>query len=90
MFLGIVVWLAVRVSAPAHCEIPCGIYGDEMRADLLADIQNALVAAEVFDKGPADGVERQRSHQGKRCDGRTPYDTLMEGKQLALQKRLSA
>lgn len=33
---------------------------------------------------------QRRKHQGKRCDGRTPYETLMEGKQLALQKRLSA
>jgi len=32
----------------------------------------------------------RRKHQGKRCDGRTPYQTLTEDKELALKKRLSA
>ena len=32
----------------------------------------------------------RRPHQGKRCDGRTPYATLTEGKDLAQSKQLSA
>ena len=31
-----------------------------------------------------------RKHQGKRCDGRTPYEILTEAKHLALETRLSA
>ncbi|MHC4705349.1 MAG: IS481 family transposase [Planctomycetota bacterium] len=33
---------------------------------------------------------RQREHQGKRCDGRTPYETLLAGKEIVEEKRLSA
>ena len=32
----------------------------------------------------------QRKHQGKRCDGRTPYATLMEAKHLADRAQISA
>ena len=32
----------------------------------------------------------ERPHQGKRCDGRTPYDTLIEGKAIAQEKRIAA
>jgi transposase InsO family protein len=32
----------------------------------------------------------RRPHQGKRCDGRTPYATLTEAKPLALRAQLSA
>ena len=32
----------------------------------------------------------RRPHQGKRCDGRTPYATLIEGKDLAAAKKLAA
>ena len=32
----------------------------------------------------------KREHQGKRCDGRTPYATWIEGKEEALEKRISA
>ena len=31
-----------------------------------------------------------RPHQGKRCDGRTPYATWTEGKEVASQKRIAA
>jgi transposase InsO family protein len=31
-----------------------------------------------------------RPHQGKRCEGRTPYDTLMDGKAIAEEKRIAA
>ena len=31
-----------------------------------------------------------RKHQGKRCDGRTPYATLTEAKDLVRDKRISA
>jgi transposase InsO family protein len=32
----------------------------------------------------------RRKHQGKRCDGRTPYDTFTEGKKLAAEKMVAA
>jgi transposase InsO family protein len=32
----------------------------------------------------------RRPHQGKRCDGRTPYETLEEAKALVAEKRISA
>jgi transposase InsO family protein len=31
-----------------------------------------------------------RPHQGKRCDGKTPYATLLEGKSIAVSKDLAA
>lgn len=35
---GVLAVLAVSVNiAAAHCEIPCGIYGDEMRLDMIAE-----------------------------------------------------
>ena len=35
---GVLAVLFVSVSsAGAHCEIPCGIYGDEMRLDMIAE-----------------------------------------------------
>ncbi len=33
----LVLFLAVGVVAQAHCEIPCGIYGDEMRVQMIAE-----------------------------------------------------
>jgi len=33
----LVLLLAVSVVARAHCEIPCGIYGDEMRVRMIAE-----------------------------------------------------
>ncbi len=32
----------------------------------------------------------ERPHQGKRCDGRTPYDTLVDGKAIAREKLIAA
>ena len=32
----------------------------------------------------------RRPHQGKRCDGKTPYATWLEGKEVALAKKLTA
>ncbi|HKK71343.1 MAG TPA: IS481 family transposase [Candidatus Krumholzibacteria bacterium] len=37
-----------------------------------------------------DEYNHRRPHQGKRCDGRTPYATLTESKHLAEAKQLSA
>jgi transposase InsO family protein len=37
-----------------------------------------------------DEYNHRRPHQGKRCDGRTPYATLQEGKALASEKMISA
>jgi nickel superoxide dismutase len=31
------VFFAVAKNADAHCEIPCGIYGDEMRFDMIEE-----------------------------------------------------
>ena len=33
---------------------------------------------------------RRRPHQGKRCDGRTPYATFSEAKRIATEKQISA
>ena len=33
----VTVWLTGLVAASAHCEIPCGIYGDRMRVDQLEE-----------------------------------------------------
>jgi len=32
----------------------------------------------------------QRTHQGQRCKGRTPYQTFVEGKHIATHKRINA
>jgi transposase InsO family protein len=32
----------------------------------------------------------RRAHQGKRCEGRTPYATLTDGKAIAFEKRIAA
>ena len=37
-----------------------------------------------------DDYNTRRSHQGKRCEGRTPYATLTEAKDLVRQKQISA
>jgi transposase InsO family protein len=37
-----------------------------------------------------DEYNHHRPHQGKRCDGKTPYATLIEGKGLAEAKKLAA
>jgi hypothetical protein len=31
----------------------------------------------------------QRTHQGKMCNGRTPMDTMLEGKRIWAQKNLT-
>ena len=36
LFLTMVVSVSIN-SAAAHCEIPCGIYGDEMRFDMIEE-----------------------------------------------------
>jgi nickel superoxide dismutase len=33
----LVILLAIGSAARAHCEIPCGIYGDEMRVQMIAE-----------------------------------------------------
>jgi transposase InsO family protein len=37
-----------------------------------------------------DEYNHRRPHQGKRCEGTTPYDTLTEGKDIVQQKAISA
>jgi hypothetical protein len=37
-----------------------------------------------------DEFNRRRPHQGKRCDGKTPYATWIEGKEVADSKTLVA
>jgi transposase InsO family protein len=37
-----------------------------------------------------DEYNTERAHQGKRCEGRTPYETLIEGKAIALEKMIAA
>ena len=37
-----------------------------------------------------DEYNTERAHQGKRCEGRTPYETLAEGKAIALEKMIVA
>ena len=32
----------------------------------------------------------RRSHQGKRCNGKTPHATWIEGKEVAISKKLVA
>ena len=36
-FLALVFLMAAAANAWAHCEIPCGIYDDQARADLIAE-----------------------------------------------------
>ncbi len=42
MLLTAGVMLMVAVSAAAHCEIPCGIYDDRLRARMLAEHANTI------------------------------------------------
>ena len=49
----------------------------------LEELQNDLDAW-------LDEYNHERPHQGKRCDGKTPYATLTETKDLAREKRISA
>jgi transposase InsO family protein len=37
-----------------------------------------------------DEYNTQRGHQGKRCEGRTPYETFLEGKVIAQEKLIAA
>jgi transposase InsO family protein len=37
-----------------------------------------------------DEYNTQRAHQGKRCEGRTPYETFLEGKAIAQEKLIAA
>ena len=48
---------------------------DELQADLDAWLRS---------------YNAERPHQGERCNGRTPYATWIEGKEVALEKRISA
>jgi transposase InsO family protein len=47
--------------------------------ELQADLDEWLVS-----------YNNERPHQGKRCDGRTPYATWIDGKEIAIAKRLAA
>jgi len=40
--------------------------------------------------GWLDEYNMRRPHQGKRCEGRTPYATVMDGKAIAEEKRIAA
>lgn len=33
----LVLFLSISAVAQAHCEIPCGVYGDEMRINMIAE-----------------------------------------------------
>jgi len=33
----LILFLAIGAVAQAHCEVPCGIYGDEMRVKMIAE-----------------------------------------------------
>lgn len=33
----LILCLAIGAVAQAHCEVPCGIYGDEMRVEMIAE-----------------------------------------------------
>jgi nickel superoxide dismutase len=37
LLTGVTICLAATTRASAHCEIPCGIYDDRLRADLIAE-----------------------------------------------------
>ncbi len=36
-FLALSAILLTATPAAAHCEVPCGIYDDQLRADLIAE-----------------------------------------------------
>ena len=36
------------------------------------------------------GRSARRPHQGRRCDGKTPYATWSEGKEVAISKKFAA
>jgi nickel superoxide dismutase len=44
---------AVHTVAPLHCQVPCGIYGDKMRIDMLmedcATIEKAMTTLQAMD-----------------------------------------
>lgn len=50
----LVLILAVNGTARAHCEVPCGIYGDEMRVQMIAEhittIEKAMKQVELLSK----------------------------------------
>ena len=45
----VIVLLSCAISAPilAHCEIPCGIYGDTLRVSWLALAEGSLDSASI-------------------------------------------
>ena len=52
--LGILIVVLSAASAAAHCEIPCGIYDDQLRADLIAEhlttIEKSMKSIEELSK----------------------------------------
>ena len=45
--------LSAATAAPFHCQVPCGIYGDKMRIDMLmedcATIEKAMTSLQAMD-----------------------------------------
>lgn len=63
MFVAVIGVLAVSSVVYSHCQIPCGIYGDEMRLNLMAEniltIEKSMnMINQITGKGTADNMNQ--------------------------------
>ena len=59
-------------------------YRVAFRKKLYGDLENLQADLDRY----LDEYNNERTHQGKRCIGRTPMETFIEGKQLYNEKNL--
>ncbi len=61
-FVGLVVVAGVSSVVFSHCEIPCGIYNDPMRLDLMAEhittIEKSMKEIQRLSKAPAENANQ--------------------------------
>jgi hypothetical protein len=60
-------------------------YRVTFRKRLYSDLEGLQEDLDKF----IDHYNRERTHQGKRCQGRTPMETFKEGKEIYAEKNLS-
>ncbi|SCY48178.1 superoxide dismutase [Ni] [Desulfoluna spongiiphila] len=75
LFLAWAVLLSTPTAALAHCEIPCGIYNDEMRFEMILEhiktiekSMNAINDLSLADKGNTNQVVRWVSNKERHAE----------------------
>jgi transposase InsO family protein len=68
-----------------HQTVQNEFYKITFRKKIYYDLEELQKDLEVF----VEGYNCQRTHQGKRCQGRTPMQTFVEGVPLAQEKRVA-